>query len=262
MNTDALTGPRIPSILCVALSVTFHGIALLVLAFKLNIASQTMPTNAETPAITVEIVAAPTPRPNLVTPTPVAPPPAELPPEAIEEPPVLIESAVAEEVVPPAPPPKVVSKPEPKPKPKPIKRQQQREPVETPAPPVDVTQAGPQPSQAAPAPPAQQHATAAPTGLAGPPADYMALLHGALERNKVYPRAAQQRRQEGRALLRFAIDRSGNVLDYHIEKSSGSAVLDREVVAMIKRASPLPPIPAEMKTNRLEVVVPIPFVLQ
>ena len=63
-------------------------------------------------------------------------------------------------------------------------------------------------------------------------------------------------------MLRFAIDRSGKVLDYRIEKSSGFELLDREAVAMIQRASPLPPMPPEMRADRLEVVVPVPFVLR
>jgi protein TonB len=240
-------------------SLLVHGAALAMLMVKLSAPTLTAPANAETPAVVIEIVTAPTPTPDLVTTAAPPAPPPEPPPEAIEEPPPLIESMVAEEVAPPPPPPKIEKKPEPKPKP--VKHQPRPEPVEIPVTPVEMTQTA-VPTKPSPAPPARHAALAAPSGRAGPPPDYLALLHLALEKHKEYPRAARQRRQQGRAMLRFAIDRGGNVLDYCIEKSSGYDTLDREVVAMIQRASPLPPMPPEMATDRLEVVVPVPFVLR
>lgn len=245
-----------------AASLVVHGAVLGALIFELSAQTMSAPADADVPAVTVEVVTLPTPSPDVVTTAaPPPPPPPELPPEVIEEPPPLIESTVAEEVAPPPPPPKVEKKPDPpKPKPKPVKRPPK--PVETPTPPMESAQTVVQPSPPSPAPVAQQTAMAAPVGRAGPPPDYLQLLHLALEKNKEYPRAARQRRQQGRAMLRFAIDRAGNVLDYKIEKSSGYDTLDREVVAMIQRASPLPPIPPDMATDRLEVVVPVPFVLR
>lgn len=174
----------------------------------------------------------------------------------MDEPPPLIESTVAETVVEPPPPPKVEErKPEPKPKPKPVKTPPK--PVEQPPERVETTAV----ETPAPAPAARQTAAVSTVGRVGPPPSYLSLLHSALERNKDYPRAARQKRQQGRAMLRFAIDRGGNVLNYKLEKSTGYDTLDREVVAMIQRASPLPPMPAEMSGDRLEVVVPVPFTL-
>jgi protein TonB len=190
------------------------------------------------------------------------PPPPPPEPVPVEEPPPVIESTAAETVAEPPPPPKVERPPERKPKPKPVRRRTLPPPPERPPVPVEaVVPAQPAPPPPVTAPVAPQTAMAAPAGHAGPPPDYLALLHRALERSKEYPRAARQRRQQGRAMLRFAIDRAGNVLNYRIEKSTGYATLDRAVVAMIERASPLPPIPADMAGDRLEVVVPIPFVL-
>ncbi|MGM0560237.1 MAG: TonB family protein [Pseudomonadota bacterium] len=82
-----------------------------------------------------------------------------------------------------------------------------------------------------------------------------------LERHKDYPRAARQRRQEGTAVLRFVIDRTGQVLEYSIEKSAGHSLLDREVEAMIERAQPLPEPPDEISQARLEFRVPLTFKL-
>ena len=98
----------------------------------------------------------------------------------------------------------------------------------------------------------------APAGVA----DYSSLLQAWLEKHKKYPRRAKLRHWQGTAMLRFTIDGAGNVLDYRIERSSGHAVLDEEVAAMIRRAAPLPPAPSEMQSARLEFVVPVRFLLK
>lgn len=103
------------------------------------------------------------------------------------------------------------------------------------------------------------------TGSGGDPgvrAAYMARLQAWLARHKEYPRRARQRRQEGTALLYFAIDRNGRLLGHRLRRSSGHQLLDREVIAMIKRAEPLPRIPAGMNQSRLELVIPVRFVLR
>ena len=238
-------------------SLLFHGLVFGILMFKLAPPTLTSAANAETPAIAIEMITLPVPAAIPVAAVAPAPPPPQALPEVIKEPPPLIESSVAEVVT----PPKVEQKPEPEAKPKPKPKRQPPRPVETAA----VIQNVETPSETmptAPAPIVQQAALAAPSGRAGPPPDYLARLHQALERNKEYPRTARAQRQQGRAMLRFAIDRAGNVLDYRLEKSSGYDLLDREVVAMIRRASPLPPMPADMTAERLEIVVPIPFILR
>lgn len=93
-------------------------------------------------------------------------------------------------------------------------------------------------------------------------ADYQLLLQAWLERHKKYPRRAERRNLQGTAMLRFTIDRDGNILSYRIQESSGHAVLDEEVEAMIRRAAPLPPVPEEMQSARLEFVVPVQFSLR
>lgn len=99
-------------------------------------------------------------------------------------------------------------------------------------------------------------------GSPGERADFLAQLQAWLERHKEYPRRAQRRRQEGTALLYFVMSQDGRVLDFRIEESSGHEALDREVQAMIRRAQPLPAIPASMRQSRLELVVPIVFSLR
>lgn len=114
---------------------------------------------------------------------------------------------------------------------------------------------------AAPAPP-QLVALPPSVGRPGADADYLASVLAWLERHKEYPRESQRRRQQGTAILYFELDRQGKVLNYRIKTSSGFAELDREVEAMIKRAEPLPPMPADMAKAKLELQVPVQFRLR
>ena len=99
-------------------------------------------------------------------------------------------------------------------------------------------------------------------GTLGASADYKALLLAWLEKHKEYPRRARLRRQQGTAHLFFVIDRSGRLIDYRIDKSSGYKLLDKEVVAMIERAAPLPAVPGAAQVGHFEFVVPVRFNLR
>jgi protein TonB len=83
-----------------------------------------------------------------------------------------------------------------------------------------------------------------------------------LQHYKRYPIEAQSRSEEGVVLLSFSLDRTGHVLAHHIARSSGFADLDNEVMAMIKRAEPLPAFPASMPQPQLDLTVPIRFSLR
>ena len=91
------------------------------------------------------------------------------------------------------------------------------------------------------------------------PARWQSRLMAHLERRKRYPRSARRARQEGVAQVRFTIDGSGNVQSVALARSSGVAELDAEVVAMVRRASPVPaPPPGVGRT----IVVPVQFNLR
>jgi protein TonB len=91
------------------------------------------------------------------------------------------------------------------------------------------------------------------------PSAWKARLLSHLDRYKQYPIAARAKGLEGITLLSFGIDRQGRVLGYHLVRSSGSAELDGEAFAMIVRASPLPPAPAELGAQVVQLVVPVRF---
>jgi protein TonB len=55
------------------------------------------------------------------------------------------------------------------------------------------------------------------------------------------------------------MDRDGRVAGFYLVRSSGCPELDDEVLAMIERASPLPPAPPEIREQIVQLVVPIRF---
>jgi protein TonB len=61
--------------------------------------------------------------------------------------------------------------------------------------------------------------------------------------------------------LHFVMDAHGRVLQADIAESSGRPVLDAEALALIRRAQPLPPLPADFPSRTLDAVVPVEFSL-
>lgn len=91
---------------------------------------------------------------------------------------------------------------------------------------------------------------------------YVATLFKHLNKFKRYPEAAKLRHEQGVVSLRFTINREGRVLAASITKGSGSKALDAEVLAAVRRADPLPRIPAIFAREELDLVIPVEFVLR
>lgn len=187
-------------------------------------------------------------------------------PDEVESEPVKDETEPVEETAPvltddvavpiptprPAPPPKpkreVVEK---EPKKKPVRQRQQQ-------------QSASQQSTRAQAQVQQAERNAARQSASGrsskvSPARWQSRLLAHLERRKRYPSSAKRRREQGVAYVRFSIDTNGTVLSVRLARSSGFADLDAEVVAMVKRASPVPAPPPGV--NRT-ITVPVRFDLR
>jgi TonB family protein len=58
---------------------------------------------------------------------------------------------------------------------------------------------------------------------------------------KRYPIEARSRAEQSTARLSFSIDHEGHLLSSRIVTSSGSAALDAETLAPVRRAQPFPP---------------------
>ncbi|MFH0299040.1 energy transducer TonB [Bradyrhizobium sp. 31Argb] len=86
---------------------------------------------------------------------------------------------------------------------------------------------------------------------------YNALVFGHLQRFKRYPAAAHG--ASGTTVLRFDLNRAGEVIASEISKSSGNTVLDREALELLHRASPFPPFPAEKPGARDSYLAPVAF---
>jgi protein TonB len=86
----------------------------------------------------------------------------------------------------------------------------------------------------------------------------MQLIRRRILAKRQYPLQALQRHQEGVVRLRFALSAAGT-LDQGVEvvQTSGVQVLDNQARASVLAAAPFPPIPPDLKRDRLVVEVPV-----
>lgn len=217
-----------------------------------------------------------------LAPAPVAPPPpprVEAVPEiepVIDPPPPISEL----DLIPPAPPEVKVAVAVPE-KPKPVKKKKKKEqkkkkkvekPVDAPVPPQEFKTASDAPSttrvESAPQP-----VTAAAPVAAGPTPDDVARVSEAtnrwelafrkhIEKYQRYPKSARRKHQEGAPVVNFIFDRSGEVIEVRVTRSSGFETLDEEAIATFQRASPLPPLPPEIEGTRLQRTIALNFNLK
>ncbi|HEC58847.1 hypothetical protein LCGC14_2175750 [marine sediment metagenome] len=90
---------------------------------------------------------------------------------------------------------------------------------------------------------------------------YFAELSAKLARHKRYPNRSRRLHEEGIVVLFIAINRDGTVTNSYISKSSGFPKLDEAVLSMLRKASPLPAFPDDMKQANLSINIPIDFKL-
>lgn len=208
-----------------------------------------------------------------------APPDAPPPPDAPLDPPPLPEPPPAPAVEPVVETPPVIESAEvalPAPQTRPLARPEELRPVAQPPeparpePPQAVTRTEPAPEPTREPPREQRRraasaaapaaVAAAPTsgasGASASPARWQARLAAHLERRKRYPPGPERRRDQGIAHVAFTIDGEGNVLSARIASSSGHPELDAEVLALMRRASPVPAPPPDAPR---QITAPIVF---
>lgn len=91
---------------------------------------------------------------------------------------------------------------------------------------------------------------------------YGKAAHHWLNKHKRYPPRAQYWGDEGTVLVTFIVNRHGEVLDYSLERSSGNALLDKEALAAIRRAQPLPVFPEDLAEVKETITVRVPIQFQ
>jgi protein TonB len=213
---------------------------------------------------------APTPAPTAQPPAPAPPPVAQPAPESppIDAPPPPATEPPQEQEVAPSEPQdsasaKTFAEPTPPVHHVPPKRPARKAVAEH-QPPKSVEQHEPE-RAVAPSPPdkAAPSAAGAPAAPASNvPPNWRSTLIGRLQQAKRYPASARARDEEGVATITFTLDRQGHVVSVALTRSSGSAALDEEAVALIHRAEPLPALPPEMHGDTITLTAPISFVLR
>jgi periplasmic protein TonB len=111
-------------------------------------------------------------------------------------------------------------------------------------------------------PPAEKIEAAAPVAAKTPPPSvvrWQSQLAAHIEHFKRYPQAARTHGDEGTATVAFTIDHEGRLLHSSIVRSSGSAALDQETLAMLVRAQPMPHPPDQLTDGELTFVMPVRF---
>jgi protein TonB len=209
-----------------------------------------LPRPASPAPVEVVFLAPPAPPVAESTPPPAEPPPAPTPPP----PPPPVAAAT------PVPAPVHVPPPRPIARPKPAPVQREPEPAWEP-PPSYAHQPGPPapvyrpPAQVAALPP-----TAPPASGPAISAGYRAALAAWLEAHKRYPESARQRGEQGRATLRFQVERDGRVISFALVKGTGYPDLDAAIDEMMRGAR-LPPFPPDIASASIDVSVTVNFAL-
>lgn len=85
-------------------------------------------------------------------------------------------------------------------------------------------------------------------------------VKGHLNRFKRYPDDARKRARTGIAVVTFTVNATGAVIESSLISLSGTRSLDREAIAVLERADPLPKPPTErLKGGVYNVIIPISF---
>ncbi|KCZ93495.1 energy transducer TonB [Hyphomonas johnsonii] len=188
-------------------------------------------------------------------PEPAAPPPPQRPLPAPEPP-----TPEPAPTTTPAPPPL------PTPAPAPVDTAPAAAPVTT-AQPARTSSSGPRTATATPARTTGQPGTnpgpqfGVPGGVDKRQAEYAGLLQAWFMKHKRYPYPARSRRQQGVVKVWFRVDSAGNILEQRIDTGSGFRILDEATLALLERASPVPPPPPPLHGTDLTFTVPISYSL-
>ena len=86
---------------------------------------------------------------------------------------------------------------------------------------------------------------------------YNALVFGHMQRFKRYPASAHG--ASGTVVVRFELNRKGEVIESAVTKSSGNFALDQEALTLFKRANPFPPFPNPKPGDQDSFIAPVNF---
>ncbi|WP_181703391.1 TonB family protein [Chthonobacter albigriseus] len=211
-----------------------------------SMAETSVPTEAVEPARSVQRAPAPAPVEDAAPVGPADPPPPEIASSIAAEPKA---AQVAEQGVPPLPP----------------RRPKAAEPSvslkQKPAMPPRETQVATDPrKRQPPVASAGQQASQAASGAGRTDPDALSRFLASVRADIMRQRRGLHGSGRGRhAVVRFRIAASGEIADIAVVRSSGASVLDEAAVALVRRASPVPPIPADLGREAINATLPIRF---
>jgi protein TonB len=90
---------------------------------------------------------------------------------------------------------------------------------------------------------------------------WQSLVASWLVAHKSYPEEARRRGEEGRVVVRFTVDRSGQVIETAIVGSSGSEQLDAAAITLL-RSAVLPVFPPSMTQARVTITTSMRYSLR
>ena len=90
---------------------------------------------------------------------------------------------------------------------------------------------------------------------------YLAALAAKINRSKYYPLGSRRRGEEGKVVVRFVVQKNGDLTDLTIVESSGSRRLDAAALKTLRRVAPFRPIPEALNRDHWPISVPIAFSL-
>lgn len=99
-------------------------------------------------------------------------------------------------------------------------------------------------------------------GRVGDVRGYFAHLMAWLNQHKNYPAELKKQKQQGTVIIKFTINRAGEVLRSQVKTSSGIGALDQAALNMLSAAAPLPAIPDSMKREKLTLAIPVDYSLR
>lgn len=91
--------------------------------------------------------------------------------------------------------------------------------------------------------------------------DYFEQIKRKIEDILIYPQEAAQKRQAGRLLMEFTVQKDGSVRFVRLLDSSGYPILDSWSLRAVQIAAPFPPIPDRIKEERLNITASFTYII-
>ena len=93
-------------------------------------------------------------------------------------------------------------------------------------------------------------------------ADYKSLVGSYIRRNKFSPPQSRKAGISGDVKVRFVVQRNGAITDVSVAGSSGKALLDGEAMEFLRRLTPVPSFPRDLRKSEIPLTITLKFDLE